>query len=170
MNAWDAIVADAERAVWPAHELDAPVEPFEHVGLYLGRAGMLWALRQLGSTIDVPIDVSLVRDNPSLLVGETGVLLVTRDDDARLQELIAANADDPRRELLWGSPGTMLAARHAGLDATPSAARLLELVDSDGLWTQDLDGHVARYLGPAHGFAGNIHALRGHVPDDELRV
>ena len=47
---------------------------------------------------------------------------------------------------------------------------LLERVDTDGLWTQDLDGDVARFLGACHGFAGNIHALRGHVPDDELRL
>src|SRR3954454_21596235 len=109
MNAWDAIVADAERAVWPPHELDDPVKPFELVGLYLGRAGMLWALRRLGSAVDVPIDVSLVRDNPSLLVGETGVLFVTREDDARLQQLIDANAESAFLDLLWGSPGSMLA-------------------------------------------------------------
>jgi hypothetical protein len=170
MNAWDAIVADAERAVWEAHELDAPVEPFEQVGLYLGRAGMLWALRRLGSTIEVPIDMSLVRGNPSLLAGETGVLLVTRADDARLQELIDANAESAFLDLLWGSPGTMLAARHAGLDATRSAEILLERCEPDGLWTQDLDGDIARFLGAVHGFAGNIHALRGHLPADELRA
>jgi lantibiotic modifying enzyme len=28
---------------------------------------------------------------------------------------------------------------------------------------------VAQYLGPAHGFAGNVHALRGFLADDELR-
>ena len=86
------IVADAEAAfdgaIWPVHELDLPVRPDETVTLYLGSAGMLWALRRLGSTLDVPIDVSLVRGNPSLFTGETGMVLVARDDDVRLQELI----------------------------------------------------------------------------------
>jgi len=167
-----AIVADAEAAfdgrVWPVHELDDEVLPFEQVGLYLGNAGMLWALRRLGSNLDVPIETDLVRDNPSLLVGETGVLLVTRDDDARLQELIDANAESAWNELLWGAPGTMIAAGHAGLDAAHSAEVLLERVELDGLWSQQLR-KPAKLLGAAHGFAGNIHALRGHVSDDELR-
>lgn len=169
-----AIVADAEAAfdgaLWPPHELDDEVLPFEQVGIYLGNAGMLWALRRLGSTLEVPIAVELVRDDDGLLVGEAGVLLVTRDDDARLQELIHANAEDPANDLLWGSPGTLLAARHAGLDAGRSAEVLLARVEPDGIWTEDLRGSVGRYLGAAHGFAGNVHALRGHVPDDELRA
>lgn len=168
------IVADAKAAfdgkVWPAHDLDDEVTPDEHVGLYLGNAGMLWALRRLGSKLDVPLDTTLLAGKPGLLAGEAGVLVVTREDDARLQELIDANAENPTWEILWGSPGTMIAARRAGLDATRSAQILVERRDADGLWTQNLDGHVARYLGPAHGFAGNIHALRGHVPDDELRA
>jgi hypothetical protein len=170
----DEIVADAETAFdgvqWPAHPLDDEVKPEEHVGLYLGNAGMLWALRRLGSTLEVPLDRSLVAGDPGLLAGESGVLLVTREDDARLQELIDANAENPTWELLWGSPGTMIAARHAGLDASRSARILVEQRDTDGLWTQVLFGKPARYLGPVHGFAGNIHALRGHVPDDELRA
>ena len=165
-----AIVADAERGVWPPHELDDEVLPFEQVGLYLGAAGMNWALRRLGSSFAAPLDVELVRDNASLLVGETGVLLVTRADDARLQELIDANVENASWELLWGSPGTMIAARHAGLDASRSAEILIEQRDADGVWTQVIGGKPARYLGPVHGFAGNIHALRGHVPDDELRA
>jgi hypothetical protein len=169
-----AIVADAESAFdgtgWPAHELDQPVEPNELVGLYLGSSGMLWALRRLGSKLVAPIDVSLIRDDPSLLVGETGVLLVERTDDARLLQLIDANAENPTWELLWGSPGTILAARHAGLDAARSADLLVEACEGNGLWTQTLYGREFRMLGAAHGFAGNLHSLRGHLPDDELRA
>ncbi|HEV2590310.1 MAG TPA: hypothetical protein VGU02_00325, partial [Gaiellaceae bacterium] len=149
-----AIVADAERAAWPPHDLDAPVEPFEQLGLYLGRAGMLWALRRLGSALDVPIDVALLRGNASLLIGETGVLLVTRDDDARLQTLIDANAEHPSWELLWGSPGTLIAARHAELDASRSAEILWARRRSDGLWQQRCVGRDFVLLGAAHGFAG----------------
>ena len=35
-------------------------------------------------------------------------------------ELIAANAHDERCELMWGSPGSILAARELGLDVTAS--------------------------------------------------
>jgi hypothetical protein len=168
-----AIVADAEAAfdgrVWPPHELDDEVTPEDQVGVYLGNAGMLWALRKLGSTLDVPVDREVLRDDPALLVGETGVLLVTRDDDTRLQSLIDANAENPTWELLWGSPGTMIAARHAGLDAARSAELLVAQRDDGGLWTQTIGGKPARYLGAPHGFAGNILALRGYMADDELQ-
>ncbi len=168
-----AIVADAEAAfdgeVWPPHALDDEVKPDEQVGIYLGNAGMLWALRRLGSRLDVPIATALVRGDPSLLVGETGVLLVTRADDARLQELVDGNAENPTWELLWGSPGTMIAARHAGLDAARSAELLVAHRDDEGLWTQVIGGRPARYIGAGHGFAGNVFALRGAMADDELR-
>jgi lantibiotic modifying enzyme len=48
------------------------------------------------------------------------------------------------------------------------SARLLWAKTSD-LWTQGMYGELKQYLGPAHGFAGNIHALRGYVDDDDLR-
>jgi hypothetical protein len=157
-----AIVADAEAALegatWP-------------VTLYLGSAGMIWALRRLGSTLVVPPpDGELVREEPGLLVGESGILLVTRSDDARLQAVIDANAENPAWELLWGSPGTILAARHAGLECGRSVELLLAACDpADGLWTQHIGRRAAKYLGAVHGFAGNVHALRGHVGDGELR-
>jgi lantibiotic modifying enzyme len=40
-----------------------------------------------------------------------------------------------------------------------SAERLLAVRDADGAWTQDLYGETRRFLGAAHGFAGNAHAL-----------
>ena len=52
-----AIVADAEAAFdggrWPAHPLDDPVAPGEEAMMYLGAAGMVWALRRLGSRLDL---------------------------------------------------------------------------------------------------------------------
>ena len=111
-------------------------------------------------------------------MGESGLLLVARivggalADDERLLERIRENERNPTWELMWGSPGTILAARAAGLDdeAERSAALLAEAWEPDGLWTQDLYGRIFRFLGPAHGFAGNVHALRGAVDDDELRA
>jgi hypothetical protein len=111
-------------------------------------------------------------DEPSasLLAGDSGVLLVTRADDARLQELVDANERNPTWELLWGSPGTIVAAKHAGLEWRRSAEALAEEWErGGGLWTQTIAGTAAQYLGPAHGFAGNVHALRGFLDDGELR-
>jgi hypothetical protein len=73
---------------------------------------------------------------------------------------------------MWGSPGTMLAARTCGLDAEwqDSAELLFDRWDTTSdTWTQDLYGEKRRFLGPPHGFAGNVHALRGYVDDGLLR-
>jgi hypothetical protein len=179
------IVADAESAlaapVWPAHELDDDVVPEDTTTIYLGATGLIWALRRLGSSVDLDAlaEGALDRyrtqpnaDEPaSLLGGETGVLLVAGGDRERLRELVVGNERNPTWELLWGSPGTILAARAAGLDAEAerSAAILVDEWDRHGLWTQELVGTRAQYLGPAHGFVGNVHALRGFLDDDELR-
>ncbi len=53
-------------------------------------------------------------------MGETGLLVVAAKigaeaDAQRLRELIRANRDHATWELMWGSPGTMLAARACGL-------------------------------------------------------
>ena len=82
------------------------------------------------------------------------------------------NREHPTWELMWGSPGTMLAARAFGLDAKwEESARLLwsSWDEPSDLWTQDMCGAITQYLGPAHGFAGGAHALRGYVDDDVLR-
>ena len=73
-------------------------------------------------------------------------------------------------EIMWGSPGTMLAAR-AMLDSTGeerwaqawrrSAEVLLERRDPHGLWTKRLYGGTSRGLGPPHGVVGNVLALLG---------
>src|SRR5512133_913779 len=99
--------------------------------------------------------------------GEVGVRLVLQrlapspENRDRLEQLIAANAEDERCELMWGSPGTILAGRELGLDVTPSVEWLHRQRDEDGLWTQRLDGRVDQRLGPAHGFAGCVLALGG---------
>ncbi|MBV9943101.1 MAG: LanC-like protein [Solirubrobacterales bacterium] len=110
----------------------------------------------------------------SLLAGTSGILLVAHrlapsaaNADA-IAGAIAANVERPSNELLLGAPGTMLAARamhertgeRRFCDLWRASARtLLARQDSDGLWTQDLYGDRMRYLGAAHGFAGNVLAL-----------
>ena len=88
-----AIVADAEAALdgsgWPVHPREAGDDLFSErpTTLYLGAAGMLWALRSLGTSLDVaPLAADVLRryaeqpdfgaDDPDLHFGEIGVLLV----------------------------------------------------------------------------------------------
>ena len=116
-------------------------------------------------------------DVPDLHFGATGVLLVAhlvgvQGLEDRLRARIRGNVRNEAWELMSGSAGTILAARVAGMDAeaAESAAVLeAEWDDETGLWTQTLDGKPAQYIGPAHGLAGNVHALRGFRSDAELR-
>jgi hypothetical protein len=183
-----SIVADAESAFddgWPTHPHDVDEDDdtsrrFRTV--YLGGAGVVDALhrlarrgfvelrrdyvpyleRSLGAQPDFPD-----QDDPerSLWMGETGIRLVlqrlapSQANLERLSKLIAANERDERCELMWGSPGTILAGRELGLDVTASIEWLHGRRDPEGLWTQELSGRSSRFLGPAHGFAGCVLAL-----------
>jgi hypothetical protein len=207
-TAWDesrvreairAVVDDAETALepdagWPPHPRDdEEVRRFRT--LYLGAAGVVWALESLlrrgfaelrrdyAPLLERLLDAERAEPDfadydpeRSLLMGECGLLLVLHllapraERGHRLAELIAANAQDERLELMWGSPGTMLAARRLGLQELweTSAAWLLEQWEEDsGLWTQQLYGKTHRFLGPVHGFAGNVLALSAE-PSEEL--
>jgi len=67
----------------------------------------------------------------------------------------------------------MLAARACGLegDGRESAELLYARWDeTSDMWTHDLYGRADPYLGPAHGFAGNVHVLRSFVDEDLLRA
>jgi Lanthionine synthetase C-like protein len=113
----------------------------------------------------------------SLLLGDFGTALVVMrlDPASAIADLVYARAEAnttlPVRELMWGVPGSMIACCHmAAMTAEPrwralfaiQAARLLrdlEETDDGPLWTQDLYGRQLRYLGPVHGYAGNMIAL-----------
>ena len=177
----NGIVDDAEQAFddgWLVHPLDDDVEPTPRKPrtVYLGGAGVVAALLRLGSgrdwsdylerSLELP-DLPEEDSERSLWAGEVGIRLVLQrvapsaQNRDRLAELIAANAQDERCELMWGSPGTILAGRELGLDVTPSLEWLRAERDDDGLWTQNLHGSTYRYLGPAHGFAGCVLGLDG---------
>jgi hypothetical protein len=109
---------------------------------------------------------------PSLLAGEAGILLVAdrlAPSAAGRDALLAAvqgNVHHPSNEPMWGAPGTMIAAsamlrrgddRFAGPWAESAAWLLEQWVDD--LWEQLLYGRRQRYVGPGHGFAGNVFAL-----------
>ncbi len=181
-----AIVADAEAAFddgWPLHPLDrvAEDEPERLRTVYLGGAGVVDAFQRLAGrgfvelrrdyvpylerSLDAAPDFPDDDAERSLWMGETGIRLVlerlapSEANREQLAELIAANAGDERCDLMWGSPGTILAGRELELDVTASCDWLRDRRDDDGIWTQQLYGRTTRYLGPAHGFAGCALAL-----------
>jgi hypothetical protein len=191
------IAADCEASFdspyWPVHPRDDDgTGPY--TTLYEGPSGVIYALDLLAgrglvdTTRDyVPVLEQLVEvyrakpdseewsHPPSLLSGETGIVLALyrlapspRIAD-RIAELVTANVADAHLEFLWGSPGTMLAAR--AIDRPDlwraSADHLRDAWEESGLWTQDLYGRQDQYLGPAHGFAGCVLAL-AHEPSEEL--
>ena len=212
-EAWDegrtrerirALVADADQAFrgprlfWRAHEWDRWHGTSPMKNLYVGSAGVLWALdalRRRGyaetslDLADLAVrNLELFRERPdfmkgmklpepresSLLEGESGILLVAwrlapstelADD---LHQRVRANVGNPAEEVMWGAPGTLLAAQ-AMLEWTgeerwrdawsESAEALLSRRDAEGLWVQRLYGQELRSLTPPHGLVGNIQAL-----------
>jgi hypothetical protein len=201
-----AVVADADasfdpEALWPAEEWDGWEEPLPLKTLYVGAAGVIWALDALRRRGQAESSVGLAAaalrtlelqgaepDSTSdehyrpaaLLRGETGPLLVAyrlapvpalADD---LHAHVRANVDNPTDDVMWGAPGTLLAAlamrewtgeprweEAAGETATALRGRR----GDDGLWRQDDD---YRGLGTVHGAAGNTLALLRLEPDERL--
>lgn len=102
----------------------------------------------------------------------TALLAMRLAPTAAIGDLIEARAKSntglPARELMWGMPGSMLACVHmAGMTGEPrwqvlfqsQARRLLDELEETEygpLWTQDLYGRHLKWLGPVHGFAGNL--------------
>jgi hypothetical protein len=189
---------------WPPHPLD--IDPGEdpeagNPSLYFGTCGVLWALYFLHSkgaaTLerDWPVDAaSLVqktrewlkddaeREHAAYLMGETPVWLLehARSGSAvaadRLAELIEGNIDHPARELMWGSPGTLLAAlfmhqrtgqdRFADLFHRTAAVLWSQLEWSEvhrcHFWRQAMYGQVSAYMDAVHGFVGTaLPLIRG---------
>jgi hypothetical protein len=201
------IVADADaafdpRALWPAHEWDGWQTTLPLKNLYVGAAGVIWALdalRRRGHA-ETSLDLAgaalrtleLERAEPdfmagethyhpaALLRGETGPLLIAfRLAPApaladELHALVRANVANPTDDVMWGAPGTLLAALALGEwtgeprweeAARESATALRARRGDDGLWGQDDD---YRGLGTVHGAVGNTLALHRLEPDDEL--
>lgn len=189
---------------WPAHPRD--IEPDEDANqiatsLYFGAAGVMWALAYLQGVGAVTLrhnplgdlDTLLARnrewlvaagsrDFASYLMGDTPILLMqygrqpTGELADQLAALIEGNIDHPARELMWGSPGTLLAAlflhERGGGDRfaklfRATAAKLwsqLEWSPEHGChhWTQDLYGQRSTYLDAVHGFVATaVPLIRG---------
>lgn len=203
-DAIDAMVADTDKAFrgprlfWRADEWDCWHATSPMKSLYVGSAGVIWALDRLRrrgygeTTLDLAElavrNLELFRARPdymkgmklpepresALLTGETGIVLVAwrvapSDELAdRLLDLVRANIANEAEELMWGSPGTLIAAK-AMLDWTggerwraawdESADALLARRNEDGLWTHRLYGHELKSINPPHGLVGNVGAL-----------
>jgi hypothetical protein len=198
---------------WPMHPRDADDGDFRPATpLYHGATGVVWALHHLQAIGAARLQrryadciAPLLRRNTewlgadglkeraSYLMGDTGILLVAEciepstDKLHRLEQLIAGNLDNPTRELMWGAPGTMLAAlwlhqrsgEHRWAELFRVNARKLwsQLVWSDAhqchYWTQDMYGSTSSYLDAVHGFVATASVLiRGRhlLADDAWRA
>ena len=186
--------------LWPPHPLDQePDEPplRRLASLYLGAAGVIWALHALAraglaepgrdwAPVAATLPERYLLDArlrgrgrvPSLWMGEAGILLVAHTlapaawQEERLLDVVCANVDHPSRELMWGSPGTMLASQEMlartgderWRSAWADAADRLWDAWGDDVWEQDLYGRRVHILGPAHGFAGIVHVTGARRP------
>jgi len=190
----------AER-YWPTHPRD--LEPGDDpaapaTSFYYGAAGVVWALRYLravgacGPTLADSVDMAELRTRNRAWLQQAGLgaagaylmgdlpidMMAWRDEPSAaradaLAELIASNIDDPARELMWGAPGSLLAATH--LHAASADARWADLVRriaahlrtqlhwSDGLrchyWQQDLYGRRFTFIDAVHGFVATAQGL-----------
>jgi Lanthionine synthetase C-like protein len=209
------IVADTDDALrgpklmWRAHDWDRWHSTSPQKNVYVGGAGVLWALDQLRrrgyaetrlDLADLAVrNVELFRAKPdyikglkmpeprdsSLLLGEAGILLVAwrlapRDELADdLYKRVRANVDNDAHEVMWGVPGTLIAARamyewtgdERWSDAWhESADAFLARRDDDGLWTNHLYGQVYKSLTPPHGLVGNVQALVPLLAPDRAKA
>jgi Lanthionine synthetase C-like protein len=167
---------------------DAPVPS---TTLYFGAAGVVWALERLSREPRANLEALLAgnrewlrangfgAETASYLMGDTPIELMAYGREpsearaARLAALIAANREHPARELMWGAPGTLLAAvflhertgdaRWAELfcDTADTLWSQLEWSAECGchFWTQDLYGRRSTYLDAVHGFVATASPL-----------
>jgi Lanthionine synthetase C-like protein len=208
----DVDAAHDADALWAADAWDGWQAATPMKNLYVGAAGVIHALDVLRgrgvaeTTIDLAAaalrTLDAFREEPdfmrgeeapapaesALLRGETGILLVacrlspSPDLGRDLLRRVRQNVDNEADEVMWGSPGTLIAAR-AMLDGTggeawreacsETAEALWRRRDAEGFWVQRLHGTAARRLDPPHGLVGNVLALLDVLDDDrraELRI
>jgi lantibiotic modifying enzyme len=180
-NEWDAweataplkdIYAGAGGVVWALDALRrrGHAETRLDLAAAAARALELWRAEPdlAAGTVELPSTPA-----SSLLCGESGILLVawrlapSTELADTLLERVRENVANEAEELMWGSPGTLLAAHEMyewtgeerWAQAWSESAEALMARREDFLWTQRLYGATCRYLGPVHGLVGNVHAL-----------
>jgi hypothetical protein len=186
--------------LWPTHPNDSPRTAPSYM-LYWGACGVFWALRYLeargacrlkrdyGPHVDALLEPNRKAmghqktKGPfgSYLMGDTGIQLLKHwhapsdETRAELARLIEATRDHPARELMWGAPGTLLAALF--LHRQTGEAIWAELFRATArqlwsqrhwspehrchYWTQDLYGNTSTYLDAVHGFVATASVLIG---------
>lgn len=193
----DAEACFSEEQLWPTHPNDSS-DPSPSYMLYWGACGVFWALRYLEArgACSLKRDYSAYVDSllspnrkamrhkgkkpfGSYLMGDTGIQLLkygyapSESTSAELLKLVNATIKHPARELMWGSPGTLLAAlflhRETGdaawAEAYSTTARQLwsELQWSAEhgcqYWTQDMYGKTYTFLDAVHGFVATASVL-----------
>lgn len=198
----DAEIRFDRSSYWPLHAKDVePNDAQPALPLYHGATGVIWALHylhdvgavSLSRRYDEHLDTLLIDNREWLasvlpgtetagafLMGDTPLLMMSLSEQQhfsatadRLAQLIEGNIEHPARELMWGSPGTLLAAlflcerfgdvRWAGLFRRTAARLRSQLEWSSGhgchYWTQDLYGTRSTYLDAVHGFAATAFVL-----------
>ena len=186
---------------WPVHSRDVDGDGDRTqlaTSLYFGACGVIWALEYLESVGAVRLSRSYSsylepllsrnrawlksfgsQDFASFMMGDTPIIMMAYGHEAttaradELAVLIESNLDNPTRELMWGSPGTLLAslflhertgeARWATL-FRDTAAKLWSQLQWSALhacfyWTQDLYGRHCSYLDAVHGFVATASPL-----------
>ncbi len=189
---------------WPIHPRDVVgnADPNQlTTPLYHGACGVIWALHYLQAVEAAQLSRSYVDDLDSLLIrnrtwlgpyasgergsymmGDTPILMLayghrpTAELADNLAALIAGNLENPARELMWGSPGTLLSAlflhertgdvRWTELFRLTAAKLWSQLQWSPEhdchYWTQDLYGRQSTYLDAVHGFVATaLPLIRG---------
>ncbi|SFO38831.1 Lanthionine synthetase C-like protein [Variovorax sp. PDC80] len=210
-EAIERIVRDTEsrftpEGLWPMHPGDAP-DPAPQYLLYWGASGVIWALHHLQdrgaarlARDYAPVVPGLIAANraamgrpadagfAAYLMGDTGIRLLEHrlqpsaaiaDELARL---CGGHLGDPTLELMWGTPGTMLAAlfmhertgeqrwAHIYRDTARRLWSQLEWSEDFGchFWTQQLYGQRSTYIDAVHGFVATaVPLIHGrHLLDD----
>lgn len=203
----DAEARYSPESYWPPHprDLEPDDDPAQRsTTMYCGAAGVVWALHYLQSVGAARLvrsyrnDLEPLRihnrswleadgstDFASYMMGDTPILMQawglepTPERADRLAALIEGNIDHPTRELMWGAPGTLLAAqllherdpgdaRWAGLFRATAAKLWSQLEWSPRhechYWTQDLYGQRTNYIDAVHGFVGTaLPLIRGRA-------
>lgn len=199
----------SEESYWPLHPLDrdgGDETDRVETPLYHGACGVMWALDYLQTVGAATLSRSYAgqldrllarnrawlgdsaeREWPSFLMGDTPIQMMafgkaqTEERERALAALIAGNLDHPARELMWGSPGTLLAAlflyERTGTQQWADLFRLTAKTLWSQLkwspqhqcayWTQDMYGRRSTYLGAVHGFVATaLPLIRGrHLLD-----
>jgi hypothetical protein len=191
-------------AYWPQHPLDRNEgEDSDSVqtSLYYGACGVFWALHYLQAVGAAPasrrpageferllvrnrawLGEAATRERASFMMGDTPIRMMALAErpsesvERALDELISGNIDHPSRELMRGSPGTLLAALF--LHERTGNARWAELFRATAhklwsqlersprhdcsYWTQDMYGRRWTFIDAVHGFVGTaLPLIRG---------